>query len=215
MTLEFQLGLLAMAYDRRSKNNVLACIDHALRLHNQTGSNAAIVAVFINLLCELASPAAIREMQRLAGAAAGSSSGESSCTTKDPAETSHGSSVFSTDSGSSLETQVQAGRSAAGSNSGDKSSDTLDPEETSDGSSIFSIETDVEGEVQVLAGSHVAWSTPRDSFNLPTGFSFDTEGQEEMMRMPVAGYGSEWTHSDSDTLDNGDPTETFDESAYK
>ncbi len=147
MTLEFQLGLLAMAYDRCSKKNVFTCIDDTLRVHYQTGSNAALVAVFINVIREPASPAAIREMQRLAGAAAGSSSGESSCTAKDPAETSHGSSVFSTDSISSLETQVLAGRSAAGSNSGDKSSDTLDPEETSDGSSIFSIETDVEGEV--------------------------------------------------------------------
>jgi hypothetical protein len=213
MTLEFQLGLLAVAYNRRLKNNVFACIDDTLRVHNQTGSNAALVAVFINVIRELASPAAIREMQRLAGAAAGSSSGGSSCTTKDPAETSHGSSVFSTDSVSSLETQVQAGRCAAGSNSGDKSSDTLEPEETSDGSSIFSIETDVEGEVQVLAGSRVAWSTPRDSFNLPTGFSFDTEGQEEMMGMPVTGHSSEWTHSDSDTLDKGEPTEAFDDSA--
>jgi hypothetical protein len=67
--------------------------------------------------------------------------------------------------------------------------------------------------VQVLAGSRAAWSTPLDIFNLPTGFSFDTEGQEEMMRMSVAGHSSEWTHSDSDTLDNGEPTEAFDDSA--
>jgi hypothetical protein len=142
MTLESQLGLLSMACAHRSKNRVFACIDHTLCVHYQAGSKAAIVACFINVLRELASPAVIREMQRLAGVAAGSSSGESSCTTKDPAETSNNSSVFSTDSVSSLETQVMVGRSAAGFNSADKPSDTFNPEEASDGSSIFSIETD-------------------------------------------------------------------------
>lgn len=98
MTLEFHLGLLTNAIGSRSRNDVLACIGGCLHMDSHTASETAIVAASINVIRDLAYPAAIREMQVLVRVATGSSSDDSSSPTVHPPETPRDSSSF--DSGS-------------------------------------------------------------------------------------------------------------------
>ncbi|KAI2514292.1 hypothetical protein MHU86_185 [Fragilaria crotonensis] len=133
MTLEFLLGLLARAIGSRSRNDLLACIGGCLHLDSQTASETAIVAAYITVVRDLASPAAIGEMQVLVRVATESSSDDSSSPTVDPPETPEDSSSFN------------SGRTD------DSSGSTKSPAESPDHSSIFSIDTESQEEMMRMA----------------------------------------------------------------